>query len=380
MRVLLFLLPIALFGAPAKLSNDIALMRVPDGGIQPQVAVDAKGTVHMVYYRGDSLGGDLFYVRSRDGVAFSNPIRVNKQSGSAIAAGNIRGAHIALGKAGRVHVAWMGSKNAEPKGPAGRAPMLYTRLNASGTSFEPERNVIQFAYGLDGGGTVAADSAGYVYVVWHAPDTGAEGEGNRRIWVARSMDGGRTFEPEHVAWSKPTGVCGCCGIGAAVDSDGSLYVQYRSATNVMDRDIYVLLSKDHGQSFTGEKIDSWKVGKCVLSTQALTPAVSGMLSAWETEGQVYFSQSDSGKIGEKPVAAPGHPESRKYPAVASNSQGDVILAWTEGMAWKKGGSLAWQVFNRNGTAKGEPGNAPGVPAFSLVAAFGRPDGGFTVVY
>ena len=41
-----------------------------------------------------------------DGSAtFSVPIKVNSLPGSAIAAGNIRGAHIAIGRNGRVHVA-----------------------------------------------------------------------------------------------------------------------------------------------------------------------------------------------------------------------------------------------------------------------------------
>jgi hypothetical protein len=42
---------------------------------------------------------------------------VNSQPESAIAAGTIRGAQLAIGKAGRVHVAWNGSQNAEPVGP-----------------------------------------------------------------------------------------------------------------------------------------------------------------------------------------------------------------------------------------------------------------------
>jgi hypothetical protein len=43
------------------------------------------------------------------GVTFSSALKVNSHPGSAIAAGNIRGAHIALGRNGRVHVAWNGT-------------------------------------------------------------------------------------------------------------------------------------------------------------------------------------------------------------------------------------------------------------------------------
>src|SRR6266542_2469413 len=77
---------------PAK----VRLMRVPEGGIQPQVASDARGAVHMVYFKGDPGHGDLFYVHTQNGGAtFSKPLQVNSQSGSAVAVGNIRGAHIA---------------------------------------------------------------------------------------------------------------------------------------------------------------------------------------------------------------------------------------------------------------------------------------------
>ena len=75
----------------------IHLERVP--GIQPQVALDDRGVLHLVYYDGDALQGDLFYVQSSDfGANFSPALRVNSQAGSAIAAGTIRGAQLALGK------------------------------------------------------------------------------------------------------------------------------------------------------------------------------------------------------------------------------------------------------------------------------------------
>src|SRR5688572_22947486 len=96
----------------------VTLIRTPDGGIQPQAAMDHKGVLHLIYFKGEPGAGDVFYVRREPGKeSFSAPIQVNSQAGSVIAAGTVRGAHIAVGKRGRVHVAWMGSKNAEPKGP-----------------------------------------------------------------------------------------------------------------------------------------------------------------------------------------------------------------------------------------------------------------------
>src|SRR5262249_13318571 len=120
----------------------VTLIRTPDSGIQPQAVVDQQGTVHLIYYKGDAGEGDIFYVqRKAKENEFSAPIRVNSQSGSAIAAGSIRGPQLAVGKNGRVHVAWDGmGKGATPARFEGKraAPLLYTRLNDSATAFEPE--------------------------------------------------------------------------------------------------------------------------------------------------------------------------------------------------------------------------------------------------
>ena len=45
----------------------VEVRRVPEGGLEPRVAVDAAGTVHLVYFKGkDPKSGDVFYVRSTD--------------------------------------------------------------------------------------------------------------------------------------------------------------------------------------------------------------------------------------------------------------------------------------------------------------------------
>jgi hypothetical protein len=359
----------------------VSLLRVPDRGIQPQVAVDDRGVVQLIYFRGDPWGGDVYYVRSKDGAAFSRPLRVNSVRGSAIAIGNIRGAQLALGKNGRPHVAWNGSNKGEPKDSVKPAPMLYTRLNDAGTAFEPQRNVIHSAFGLDGGGSVAADRQGRVYVVWHAPAPGMRGEAHRRVWVAISKDEGNTFAREKAASAESTGVCGCCGLRAFAGRKGTLYVLYRSAAEQVHRDSYLLISRDSGKHFRGTDLHPWKVETCPMSSAAFADGPAGVVAAWETKGQVYFTRIDraTGKCS-APVAPPGGGEGRKHPAVAVNGRGEMLLAWTEGMGWNRGGSAAWQVFDRSGKATKEHGQAEGVPTWSLVAAFARPDGGFTVIY
>jgi len=336
----------------------------------------------MIYYRGEDGGGDIFYVRSEDGGAkFSRALQVNSEPNSAIATGNIRGAHLAIGKKGRVHVAWCGSGKAEPKAAGKALPMLYTRLDDAGAAFEPQRNLIQSAIGLDGGGSVGANEAGNVYVAWHAPEPGIKGESNRRVWVAVSKDDGKTFAREKPASTEATGVCGCCGMRTFSDRKGNLYMLYRSATDEVNRDTYLLSSKNQGESFQSEKLDKWKAGICPMSTFALAEGGASILATWETEGQVFFSRIDpaTGKRSDA-IPAPGAGKGRKHSIVTVNDKGETIFVWTEGMGWNRGGSVVWQIFDKDGKPTADKGRSDGVPTWSLVAVFARPDGGFTVVY
>jgi hypothetical protein len=363
----------------------VTTVRVPNRGIQPQVAVDDKGTLHLIYFAGDPAHGDLYYVHSADaGASFSDPIRVNHEAGSATAVGNIRGAHLAAGRNGRIHVAWNGTRLLSPdaaNSAAQRLPMLYTRTNDAGTAFEAERNVIQSSFGIDGGGALAADRSGRVYVLWHAPAPGHIGEEHRRVWIARSSDDGKTFDRERPAFEQSTGACGCCGMAATADRKGHLYALFRSATEMVHRDIYLLTSGDGGDHFQGANIAPWNVGACVMSSESVSEGPAGVLAAWEQIGQVFYGvvNPKTHQMTES-VPAPGQATLRKHPVVVGNSRGDVLMAWTEGMAWKKPGSLSWALFDAFGRVQGKAASALDVPVWSLVAAFARPDGGFTVVY
>src|ERR1051326_4110822 len=55
---------------------DVTVIRTPDGGIQPQAAVDERGTVHLIFFKGQPDGGDVFYVRRKPNEReFSKPIQ-----------------------------------------------------------------------------------------------------------------------------------------------------------------------------------------------------------------------------------------------------------------------------------------------------------------
>lgn len=370
-------------------SDAIRLVRVPEGGIQPQAAVDSRGVLHLLYFAGEPGSGNLLYARSTDGGStFSGAVRVNSGEGSAIATGTIRGGQIALGRNGRVHVVWNGSATAKPGGlphpRTGRAtmPMLYTRSNERGTAFEAERSLMTHTYNLDGGGSIAADGSGHVAVAWHAQDAagGDDTERTRRVWLARSADEGRTFSRETAAWDGATGACGCCGLSLFSPSPEVLLALYRSAATLTDRDVYLLGSSDGGRSFRGTRVHEWDIGACPMTSMSFAAAGSRIYGAWETAGQVYFGEIDARVPAiAVPVAPPGS-AARKHPRLAVNRSGDVLLVWTEGTAWARGGALAWQVFVNAAPDPARAGRQPGIAPWSFAAAAALPDGRFAIVY
>lgn len=360
--------------------TNVAVIKSPNSGIQPQAVVDQQKTLHLIFFKGEPGHGDLFYVKRKAGAEyFSEPIRVNNTLGSAVATGTIRGGQIALGKNGRVHVAWNGSN--QVNGPNGH-PMLYARLNDAGTAFEEQRNLMQKTMTLDGGGTVAADDHGNVFVAWHGLVIGGDrGEDKRQVWIARSSDEGKTFTVESPAWTEPTGVCGCCSMKAFCDSNGTINMLYRSATSSVNRDLYLLSSTDHGQSFRGSLIDHWRVQTCPMSTMAFAEGPQGVIAAWETNGQIYFGTiKPATREIENPRSAPGSSRGRKHPALAVNAKGEMIVVWTEGTGWQKGGDLCWQVFDKTGMPTNEKGQVfGGIPVWGLATAV-TDDKGFTIIH
>jgi hypothetical protein len=364
-------------------AEPVKLLKTPGEGIQPQAAVDGKGTIHLVYFQGKPSAGDIFYTHLDAGQeAFTAPVKVNSQPGSAVAAGTIRGARIAVGRDRRVHIAWNGSGEAKPRSAHDSSPMLYTRSNADRTAFEPQRNLMRQTSELDGGGSLAADDAGNVYLAWHGrTEQSRKGEMGRRMWIAKSTDDGATFSAEAPAFDKETGACGCCGTQALADKRGTVYVLYRAATDSVGRDMYLLTSRDRGARFEGANIHPWRFNACPMSSESLFEDQSGVLAAWETEQRVYFARIDpeTGKIS-RPISPPGG-GGRKHPSVASNSKGETILAWTEGTGWQKGGALAWQVFDRSGRPTETKGRVEaGIPVWGLPTLVARPDGSFLIIH
>jgi hypothetical protein len=358
---------------------EVRTIRVPDGGLAPQAAVDGKGMIHLIYFKGDARGGDIFYVTSADSAkTFSTPIRVNSVANTALIAGTIRGPHLALGRNGRPHVAWMGSHVAAKASPAKETPMLYTRLGDDGR-FEPQRDVIATHVGLDGGGSIAADAGGKVYVAWHAPEKKDGGESTRKLWVAASHDDGKTFAAEVCASTDITGACACCSVKIVASENGEVAALFRNAMTkgkTFERATIMARSTDAGKTFTTQQLDHTTSGTCLMSSYGIIAIANGYRMVFENAQMLMearYERSDNVHTEPQPIGDRG-----KHPSLAINAAGDVVVAYSKGAAFSKPGTLGWSLYKAGGAV--EKGAGEALPAASVPAAVALPDGDFVIVY
>jgi len=292
---------------------------------------------------------------------------------------------MALGKDGRIHAIWMGSSKAMPRGPLNPAlpadspfngtPLLYTYLDAATGKFNEPRSLMSKTVALDGDSALAADERGNVYVVWHAQLPGGKNEGERSVWLAHSTDNGANFSEERNVMPEETGVCPCCGLTAQVSADGSIAIVYRAATASVRRGMRLLHSDNRGETFKLSTLDEWNLSMCPMSTAAIVASPKGFLGSWENDGRLGLSQLPVAGVEQLSGKTP-----RKHPSLATNKNGETLLAWAEGIGFGKGGAVGWQRFDATGKPIGLLGHADGLPGHGNVAAVALADGTFLVIY
>lgn len=384
---LLSLVIVGLAPLPETSTPPVHVTRLGAGRVQPSIAVNAGGSLHVACLAGPAKASEVEYLKRAPGKsAFDAPLRVNSIPGSAIAFGAIRGVQMAVGRDGRVHVIWNGS--AAPAGKEVSSPLWYTRLDPAARAFEPERNLVGATRSLDGGATIAADHRGSVTIAWHgAPsDSKDTGETARTIFATRSTDDGKTFAPETCVDTMKLGACACCAMGSVADAAGRVTLIYRAARQDVGRDV-IMLRSDNAPgaplSFSAQVLDQWRIGACPMTScgLALLPG-DAIAIAWETKGQVWSARAQAGtNTVSKPFPAPDEPAGRKHPRIAVNAKGQTLLVWTEGAGSQPGGIVRWQLYDeKDQPITGASGRESGLPAWSFAAAAALPDGSFEVIF
>lgn len=361
--------------ARGTLAADVRLQRVPESGLQPDAVIDSQGRVHLIYLAGDPKKSDIHYVqRSSPTAPWSEPVRVNSQTGSAVAIGTVRGPRLVLAGPDSVAVVWNGSSIAEPKTESG-APLLWTIRHGT-TAFQPQQNLLGSLAHLDGGAAIASDGRGRIWIVAHAAHSKeSTSEAARGVFVWETSDFGKTMSSARRIDTPARGACACCALTVGFREPNEVIVLYRAATDGSERGLIELVSTNGGAQFASHPLDIWTLNECPMTTTRLD--ADARCGAWSTRGVIQLAPLSS----RGPAVAVSAPGARaNHPVVVAGASGEHLVAWTEGTGWQKGGTLAWVQVDALGQPRGTVGRQIGVPVWGSLAAVREADGSYTVFY
>ncbi|HEX8059369.1 MAG TPA: hypothetical protein VF473_00470 [Cyclobacteriaceae bacterium] len=268
-------------------------------GEQPQVTIDNKGLVRIVFGRNDKI----LYSSSKDrGASFSKPVLVSEIEGMHL--GMTRGPQLASSKDFSV-VAAMDKK--------GNIHSFV--LNHKNNSWTPIKNVNDVeASAPEGLMGITADSNNNFYAVWLDIR-----EDKRNNICFASMNGNSSWSKNRIIYKSPDGhVCECCKPSVAAEG-GVVSVMFRNWVSG-SRDLYLGTSTDKGQTFaTPEKLGTgtWKLNACPMDGGALAiDSKNNIHTVWQRDGQIFS-------------AMPGQPETMIGKGRGCTMSNDVF-GWSQG--------------------------------------------------
>jgi hypothetical protein len=241
-----------------------------EGGQDPTIAVDpASGTIYVAWFQpaaddhteGESSDhhamsatGALLLARSTDGgETWTEPIAASGDDADVTSLVQCSPL-IAIGKAGEVYVVYM--RHTDHAGvDFGRYSLRLARSLDGGATFDPAVEV--FADPIENGAyhDLLVGPEGELYVSWlsywqYMPESGVTGEQTTEVRIARSDDGGLTFGPS----VQVDGLsCECCRTSLALGQDGVLSLAWRNQEPQAEgdpiRNHVIARSTDRGQTW-----------------------------------------------------------------------------------------------------------------------------------
>jgi hypothetical protein len=264
---------------------------VADGN-DAQLLVRTSESMNMLYAVHNKKGSqNLFMTKTKNiGDSFSGAIPVNSNEGEVSAHGE-NGPKLRQGKGRGMFAAWVGKRD-----------IKFSRSMNFGKSFDPAIRVND-----DPGKasqsffTMEVSPEGAIYVIWlDGRDKKSGKPGTSSVYIARSLDQGKTFEKN----IKIAGdICPCCRTALAFGENGEIFASWRHVYGADERIIVVATSLDGGQSW-GDPVkvtkSGWKINGCAHSGPAMKYVNGNLIITWYTgkdhKASLKFAySSDNGK-------------------------------------------------------------------------------------
>jgi hypothetical protein len=232
------------------------------------------------YVTSDNHGGFFIaYVERNDGV--SNVLLQHSQANGGFAnpirvsrqAGdaavrNENPPKVALGPNNEVFVVWASERE------RWKGNIRFARSLNGGKTFEPAIDLNSDAAQPPisrAFESIVVDRNGRIFVAWIDERNKTAKDRGAEIWLAASEDRGKTFSHDRKILSN---VCECCRTALVIDSAGRIYVSYRlvPAAGAMLRDIAVARSDDGGKTFKPSIVhhDGWELNACPIDGATMT--------------------------------------------------------------------------------------------------------------
>ena len=255
--------------------------------LQPSVAVDGKGAVHVAFGSIEEKGIFVAAMSPQE-KEFEKPVLVTRTERPAL--GSRRGPRLVATEKALI-VSFIDSEDlaacvSKDGGKTWKGPNRINQVSKSAG---------------EGLHAMAAAPDGTVYVVWlEARQRGVA------PFFARSTDSGESWSEGGLVYDPPGGtICECCHPSITVDREGRVYVMFRNSLQGK-RNMYLAVSKDRGKSFTdAEKLGrgNWILNACPMDGGAVAVTSEGKIfTAWRREGTVFFT---AGNSAEEREAGPG---------------------------------------------------------------------------
>lgn len=312
---------------------------------QPQLAIDAAGTIHIAFGASD----EVRYTHSVDGgKTFLEPVKVATLS--TLALGMRRGPRIAV-SGDTICISAIGHK-------AGNI-LAYCSTDKGKTWKASVTVNDEPGSASEGLHAMAASSKGELTCVWldHRHK-------DSEVFSSTSTDHGKTWSKNVLVYHSPDGaVCPCCHPSVTYSPEGKIHVLWRNDLGG-NRDMYHAVSSDGGKTFaSAQKLGtgSWALDRCPMDGGSVAVLSDGKVATvWRRDKTVYFCDSESTKEID---LGPG-----EQPWLTTSEKGPVAV-WLH----KRGQSL---MLRQLGTHKaielaktaGDPTIASGGPKNDIVVA------------